>query len=88
MSDIVERLRATGGSSEVCSLDFDGLFKEAAAEIERLRSLAGAVSAGPAFAEIVKDLPRQELVQSIPITAATTDIGYTDRLYSGTLRPI
>jgi hypothetical protein len=34
------------------------LCKEARQEIERLRQLAGAVSAGPSFSEVVRDVGR------------------------------
>lgn len=51
MSDILERLKGWA-SIQADGSQIGADLREAVAEIERLRALAGAVSAGPSLAEI------------------------------------
>jgi len=72
MSDILIELHAVrerparpgtaDGDVNVFNLDYliaELVLEKAIEEIERFRMLAGAVSDGPSFAELTKDLPRR-----------------------------
>jgi hypothetical protein len=74
MSDIVERLRFGAERLECLPIDLGEVrstvmtaaeyMRRAADELEHLRSLAGKADVGPSFAEIAKDLPRNEPISS------------------------
>lgn len=57
MSDIVERLRSPELPTQ--EPEVEALLREAAEEIERLRSLAGKADVGPSFAELTDELRHQ-----------------------------
>jgi hypothetical protein len=64
LRDILTNTRAGTADSDVNALTIPYPvlridIERAIAEIERLRSLVGAVSAGPSFAEMTKDTPRR-----------------------------
>ena len=73
MTDIVIRLRQT---MDVERFAIEGVMKllgEAAIEIERLRSLAGAVSAGPTASELYHGLRRVASEPIVPMPGQSAE---------------